>query len=170
MPAGSGSLSGSAGSVPSLSRFTMSSSTGSGFSLFSILVDLLYYSCYYLYSLFPFPNTLQRRKEKERERTAIREKLLSALSGPISTCTAPAISIIIPSYNEENHIENTLLAALAAGSGQIEIIVADGGSKDGTRGVCEKYADHGVRCVQGGSCRAECQNTGECECYTLAFI
>ena len=149
-----------------------SSSQGSKFSLYSVVLDIVFYSFYFLSSLFPFPQNLQRRKERAHENLAIKEKLLSVVARPINTPSAPAISIVIPSYNEENHLERTLQAALATDTNKdssasvtsplpsVEIIVSDGGSKDDTEGVCLKYADRGVRFITGGSCRAQCQNIG----------
>jgi cellulose synthase/poly-beta-1,6-N-acetylglucosamine synthase-like glycosyltransferase len=143
----------------------MSLSSHSEFSLFSIVIDIFYYGFHYLLFLCPFPHNLHTRRERERENLVIKEKLLSTLSSS-SNPQINTISIVIPAYNEENHLEATLLAALAAGSQYrsqsrpLEIIVSDGGSKDGTRGVCEKYAARGVRFVTGGNCRAECQNIG----------
>jgi rSAM/selenodomain-associated transferase 2 len=47
------------------------------------------------------------------------------------------LSIIIPTYNEAAAIEATL-AAVAALAGDFEVLVVDGGSQDGTRGLAEQ--------------------------------
>ncbi len=50
------------------------------------------------------------------------------------------ISIIIPSYNEADHIERTLQDLLTLKEQPIEILVADGGSTDDTIALASKYA------------------------------
>lgn len=47
------------------------------------------------------------------------------------------ISVIIPTYNEVNSIDKLLTHLMRVPN--IEIIVSDGGSKDGTDMLCEKY-------------------------------
>jgi cellulose synthase/poly-beta-1,6-N-acetylglucosamine synthase-like glycosyltransferase len=59
----------------------------------------------------------------------------------------PKVSIIIPAYNEEKHIqqkiENTL--ALNYPKDSMEILVGSDGSTDETASVVGKFADHAVR-------------------------
>jgi len=50
------------------------------------------------------------------------------------------ISIIIPTYNEADHIERTLQDLLTLKEQPIEILVADGGSTDETVAFAAKYA------------------------------
>ena len=61
------------------------------------------------------------------------------------------ISIIIPTLNEASVIEKTLKDFSAYKSQGIEIIVSDGGSKDGTIEIAKKYADKVI--VYGGTVR-----------------
>ena len=53
------------------------------------------------------------------------------------------ISVVVPSFNEEERIEGCLasLSHQTIPRDQYEIIVVDGGSKDRTREIAEKYAD-----------------------------
>lgn len=53
------------------------------------------------------------------------------------------ISVIVPSFNEQERIEGCLisLTSQTMNRDQYEIIVVDGGSKDRTREIAEKYAD-----------------------------
>jgi len=51
----------------------------------------------------------------------------------------PKISIIIPSYNKVNYIVNTLDSILLQNYPNLELIVQDGGSNDGTVEIVKKY-------------------------------
>lgn len=51
------------------------------------------------------------------------------------------ISIIVPAYNIENYIENTLKSICAQTYQNLEIIVVDDGSKDGTSEILDKFAE-----------------------------
>ena len=61
------------------------------------------------------------------------------------------IDVVIPTLNEAKALPGTLKALLAAGFRLEEIIVVDGGSTDGTRGIAEAS---GVKCVEAGKGRA----------------
>ena len=60
------------------------------------------------------------------------------------------ISVIIPTYNEAENISLTIEKINAAKNHAIEIIVADGGSTDGTICCAEKSKAITVRCNQKG--------------------
>lgn len=69
------------------------------------------------------------------------------------------ISIIIPAYNAGRTIEDTLSSALAQRGVELEVIVVDDGSTDGTAGAVERICeqDKRVRLIQqhqGGVARA----------------
>ena len=75
------------------------------------------------------------------------------------------ISIIIPTYNESSNIRATISAAITGGDTNIEVIIVDGGSTDGT---CDIATDAGAHVVlsapslspTGKTTRATCQNHG----------
>lgn len=54
----------------------------------------------------------------------------------------PKISIITIAYNCESEIEDTIQSVIAQTYQNKEYIVIDGGSKDGTMNIVEKYKDH----------------------------
>lgn len=55
-------------------------------------------------------------------------------------CEAIMISVIVPAYNVENYIGRTLDSILGQSFPDLEIIVVDDGSQDGTGAVIDRYA------------------------------
>jgi len=62
------------------------------------------------------------------------------------TFNAPEISVIIPAINEAASMANCMASASAPG---VQIILADGGSTDGTREIAEAYGAQVVQCPPG---------------------
>ena len=67
------------------------------------------------------------------------------------------ISVVIPAYNEERALPDTL-ACLFSQAGDYEVILVDGGSTDGTRTIAE--GRDGVQIVQAPKGRAAQMNAG----------
>lgn len=60
----------------------------------------------------------------------------------------PIVSILIPAYNSEGWIADTLRSALAQTWPNKEIIVVDDGSKDGTLEVARRFESDGVQVIE----------------------
>jgi glycosyltransferase involved in cell wall biosynthesis len=58
-----------------------------------------------------------------------------------ATPVAPRLSIVTPSFNQAAFVERTLRSVLDQGYPNLEYIVVDGGSSDGSAEIIERYAD-----------------------------
>lgn len=62
------------------------------------------------------------------------------LKGKVDNEKLPKISIIIPSYNKASYISETLKSIVSQKYPNLEVIIRDGGSTDGTVEIIKKYA------------------------------
>lgn len=59
----------------------------------------------------------------------------------------PSVSIVIPTYNGEKFLEYALNSALNQTYANVEVVVINDGSKDGTEGIILKYKEKDARIV-----------------------
>lgn len=67
---------------------------------------------------------------------------------PLDAALAPLVSILIPAYNAEAWIVDTIRSAMAQTWPRTEIIVVDDGSTDQTLALAREFESHGVRVVE----------------------
>lgn len=57
----------------------------------------------------------------------------------------PQVTVVVPAWNEEGHIGPCLESILDQSYQDLEVLVIDGASTDGTRGIVEKYCERDPR-------------------------
>ena len=85
------------------------------------------------------------------------------------------ISVIVPAYNIENYLARTLDSILAQTYSNIEIVVVNDGSKDGTAAIIDRYAvrDSRVKAIHkenGGVTSARLRGVAEATGEWIGFV
>lgn len=66
---------------------------------------------------------------------------LRNMTGENWLSTLPSLSVVIPNYNYEAYVGQAIESALTLRWGDVEVIVVDDGSTDGSLGVIQQYAN-----------------------------
>jgi GT2 family glycosyltransferase len=83
------------------------------------------------------------------------------------------ISVVIPAFNAERYISETVGSVLAQSHSELEVIVVDDGSTDSTRALVERLGDPRVRVVakpNGGLASARNAGLRACAGDAIAFL
>jgi glycosyltransferase involved in cell wall biosynthesis len=75
---------------------------------------------------------------------------------------SPKVSVLIPLYNSENYIEETLLSVFNQSYKNIEIIIVDDGSTDNSYNIAKKHECDNVKVIRQ-------KNSGACRARNFAF-
>jgi glycosyltransferase involved in cell wall biosynthesis len=59
----------------------------------------------------------------------------------VSSSALPTLAIVTPSLNQARYLEQTMTSVLDQGYDQLEYVVVDGGSTDGSAEIIERYSD-----------------------------
>ena len=85
----------------------------------------------------------------------------------------PFFSVVIPLYNKEKHIADTLKSVLAQNHTDYEIVVVDDGSTDSSRHIVEQFIDASIRLIRkenGGVSSARNRGIKEAKGKYIAFL
>lgn len=88
--------------------------------------------------------------DQTREAQVLSNKLLNFKPEMANPTLSPLVSIVIPTNKEERNIGNCLRSIRCQSYKNIEIIVVDNKSEDGTREIALKYTDRVLEKVGGG--------------------
>lgn len=85
----------------------------------------------------------------------------------------PLVSILIPAFNAQTWIADTIQSALSQTWSRKEIIVVDDGSTDSTLDIAQQYESSTLKVIHqenGGACRARNRALRECQGHYIQWL
>jgi len=82
---------------------------------------------------------------------------------------APLVSVVVPCYNCERYLEETIQSVKAQTYPEVELVLVDDGSTDGTRAIIERHAEEAI-CHFGPNRGASAARTTGTELASGAYI
>ncbi|MDP3051693.1 MAG: glycosyltransferase family 2 protein [Eubacteriales bacterium] len=110
---------------------------------------------------------------KQRELKAFATKLLINESVTPQNKSVPRISVITPSFNQGDYLEETILSVLNQNYPNLEYIIIDGGSTDQSLDIIrkyEKYLTYWISETDQGQAHAICKGFGQSNGEILAWL
>ncbi len=92
---------------------------------------------------------------------------------PIAEPVPPRVTVVVPAFNVADFVEQSVRSALDQTFADLEVIVVDDGSTDGTRAVVEAIRDPRLRILRrrnGGSAAARNSGLSEARGEYVAFL
>jgi glycosyltransferase involved in cell wall biosynthesis len=103
---------------------------------------------------------------RRRSQGLVLEKRHGVLGEMRDGAAAPTVSIVMAAYNAARHIEASITSALAQTWSDLELLVVDDGSTDGTSDIVSSIADNRIRLVkQRNSGQSAALNRGVAESH-----
>lgn len=121
-------------------------------ALYSIIIVVLYGGYEPLQSLYRLACEFRPQMSAESTSAPLPDAVAAAAAAPaiqpdVEILNRPLVSILIPAYNAQNFVADTLRSALAQTWQPKEIILVDDGSKDHTLTIARKFESSGLRIV-----------------------
>jgi glycosyltransferase involved in cell wall biosynthesis len=100
------------------------------------------------------------RKFDENMDHLILEKLETFIKQNSHPGNAPAISVVMPVYNAEKYLPESIESILSQTFGDFELIIVDDGSEDGSAAIIARYSDKRIKSISNPHNFIDSLNTG----------
>jgi glycosyltransferase involved in cell wall biosynthesis len=100
--------------------------------------------------------TMDGNKARERAKLFTRERRMGELSKMINELVEPLVSVVIPAYNSEKWLTETIFSITNQTHKNIEIIVVDDCSTDNTEGLVKSFRNKQIKYIKNEVNKGEC--------------